>query len=71
MVILSGVTIGRGAVVAGGSVVTKDVEPYSIVAGNPAKKIKMRFNQEIIKYLEKLSWWELDKEKIHDVIRLI
>lgn len=47
-VVLSGVRIGRGSIVAAGAVVTKDVEPYSIVAGNPAKKIKMRFQDKEI-----------------------
>ena len=52
--ILRGLTIGRGAIVGSGSVVTKDVEPYSIVAGNPAKKIKERFSKEEIKEHNKL-----------------
>ena len=59
--ILSGVKIGRGAVIAAGAVVNKDVEPYSIVGGVPAKKIKMRFNNEIIKRLELSQWWKWDK----------
>ncbi len=70
VVVLSGVTIGRGAVVAGGSVVTKEVEPYSIVAGNPAKKIKMRFNKEVIEYLENSKWWELGRNEIFDIIAI-
>ena len=48
-IILSGITIGDGAVIAAGSIVTKDVEPYSVVAGIPAKLIKKRFNDNIIK----------------------
>lgn len=52
--ILKGVNIGRGAVVAAGAVVTKNVIPYSIVAGNPARIIKMRFNEDQIKLHEKL-----------------
>ena len=47
-IIMSGVTIGKGSIVAAGSVVTKDVKPYSIVGGNPARLIKMRFNEEEI-----------------------
>ena len=54
-IILSGVNIGQGAVVAAGSVVTKDVPPYSIVAGNPAKVVKLRFNDEIINELVKIN----------------
>lgn len=55
--ILQGVTIGRGAIIGFGSVVTKDVEPYTIVAGNPARKIKMRFtDEEIAKHDEFLKF---------------
>ena len=55
--IRSGVTIGSGAVVAAGSVVVKDVEPYSIVGGNPAKHIKYRFDSAVIEGLLKMRWW--------------
>jgi acetyltransferase-like isoleucine patch superfamily enzyme len=57
-IILREVKIGNGAIIGAGAVVTKDVEPYSIVAGVPAKKIKMRFNPEIIKALEEIKWWD-------------
>lgn len=60
VIIKDGVTIGPGAIIGAGSVVTKDVEPYAIVGGVPAKKIKMRFNQKIIKKLLTLRWWEYD-----------
>ncbi len=63
-VILSGVTIGRGAVVAAGAVVTKDVPPYSIVGGCPAKTIKMRFTEDRIKELEESMWWTWNKATI-------
>ncbi len=56
--ILAGVTIGDGAVVAAGAVVAKDVEPYSIVGGVPAKEIRKRFSEEEIKYLLELKWWD-------------
>lgn len=56
--ILSGITIGNGAIIAAGAIVTKDVLPYSIVGGNPAKIIRYRFNQEKIKMLEELCWWD-------------
>ena len=66
--ILSGVTIGQGAVVAGGAVVTKDVEPYAIVAGNPAKVIKYRFEPEIIEKLKEFDFSKLTKEKALSVL---
>lgn len=62
--ILSGVTIGSGAVVAARSVVTKDVPPYAIVGGNPAKFIRYRFDQETILKLLSIAWWDWPKEEI-------
>lgn len=62
--ILSGVKIGDGAVIAANSVVTKDVPPYAIVGGSPAKIIKKRFSDEIISELLALEWWNWDIEKI-------
>ena len=56
-IILSGVTIGHGAVIANGAVVTKDVEPYSIVGGNPAMHLKYRFSDSIRKRLLAVEWW--------------
>lgn len=63
-VILSGVTIGDGAVIAANSVVTKDVPPYAIVGGTPAKVLQYRFTQEIIDKLLEIKWWDWDIEKI-------
>ncbi len=55
-IILKGVTIGKGSIVAAGSIVSKDVEPYSVVAGTPARKIKMRFSEsDLIKHKEKIG----------------
>ena len=62
--ILSGVTIGHGSVVSACSVVTKDVKPYSIVAGNPAKLVRYRFPQERISELLDMAWWDWPIEKI-------
>ncbi|WP_182374926.1 CatB-related O-acetyltransferase [Pseudomonas putida] len=61
-VICRGVTIGDGAVVAAGAVVTKDVEPYSIVGGLPAKHLKYRFDSEVIEKLQKSEWWNYKVE---------
>lgn len=62
--ILSGVNIGDGAVIGAGAVVASDVPPYAIVAGNPAKIIKYRFDFNTIKKLQKIRWWEWDINKI-------
>lgn len=62
--ILSGVKIGRGAIIGAGSVVTKDVSAYSIVVGNPARTIKMRFDVGIINTLERSRWWEWSIDRI-------
>lgn len=69
--ILSGVRIGQGAVVTSGSVVTKDVEPYSIVGGNPAKRIKYRFNSEIIQKLKEFNIGALDQDTIKKNIKTL
>src|SRR5699024_5944988 len=64
--IMPGVTIGNGAIIATNSTVVKDVEPYTIYGGNPAKFIKKRFNDETIKFLEKLKWWDWDEKIIFE-----
>ena len=61
-IILEGVNIGDGAVIAAGAVVTKDVAPYEIVGGVPAKHIGWRFDQEEIKRIQDTKWWEYDKD---------
>ncbi|ERJ01126.1 MULTISPECIES: CatB-related O-acetyltransferase [Eubacteriales] len=65
-IILSGVTIGDGAVIGAGAVVTKNVDPYEIVAGVPAKHIAYRFDEEIIERLQKLQWYEWSDEQIKE-----
>lgn len=62
--IIKGVKIGNGAIVGTGSVVTKDVPPYAIVGGNPAKVIRYRFSPEIIAQLEQIKWWYWPLEKV-------
>ncbi|MEN0046630.1 MAG: CatB-related O-acetyltransferase [Bacteroidota bacterium] len=62
--IMPGVTIGDGAIIATKAVVTKDVEPYSIVGGNPAQLIRKRFSDEKIERLLELKWWDWSLEKI-------
>jgi acetyltransferase-like isoleucine patch superfamily enzyme len=66
-ILLSGVNIGDGAVVGAGAVVTKDVEPYSVVAGNPARLIGKRFDDQTISKLLQTKWWDwpIDKIKRH------
>lgn len=58
--ILEGVSVGNGAIIAAGSIVTKDVAPYSIIGGNPAKLIRYRLQPEEIKFLSEISWWDKD-----------
>lgn len=70
-VILSGVHIGDGAIIGTRAVVTKDVEPYSIVGGVPAKLIRKRFDEEAILKLETLCWWNLPFEQIKLLLPII
>ena len=65
--ILSGVVIGQGAIVGAGSVVTKDVPPYAVVGGNPARVLKYRYPQEIVERMLKVEWSTINLEKIHEV----
>ncbi len=65
-----GVTIGDGAVIAAGSVVTKDVDPYTIVGGVPAKQIKKRFDENTIKRMKSIPWWDLLVDVISKHFRL-
>jgi len=70
-IILSGVTVGHGAVVAAHAVVAKDVPPYAIVGGNPAKVIRYRFDEATIEALLEAKWWDLPREKIATLIPLL
>ena len=62
--IMAGVKIGNGAAIAANSVVTKDVPAYTVVAGNPAKVINIRFDEHTILELERIAWWNWDVNKI-------
>lgn len=63
-VVMPGVSIGDGAIIAAYSVVTKDVAPYTIVGGNPAKLIRKRFDEELAALLLELRWWDLPPEQL-------
>jgi acetyltransferase-like isoleucine patch superfamily enzyme len=65
-IIVGNVNIGNGAVIASGSVVTKDVAPYSVVAGVPAREIKKRFSEEIIREVETLEWWNMSQSELEN-----
>ncbi len=68
--VLGGVTIGDGAVVGAGAIVTKDIPPYAIVAGVPAKVIRYRFEADVIAKLLDIKWWKLPDELLKDNITL-
>lgn len=70
-VIMPGVTIGDGAIIAACSVVTRDVEPYAVVGGNPARFIKKRFDDELIGLLLRLRWWDFEPEKLADFLPVL
>lgn len=69
--IMNGVKIGSGAIIASRAVVKKDVPPYSIVAGNPARVVKMRFDEATIQRLLTIAWWNWDIEKINRNLQAI
>jgi chloramphenicol O-acetyltransferase type B len=62
--IMSGVTIGDGAIIAARSVVTKDVDPYTIVGGVPANEIRFRLEKDVVKEMQSIAWWDWPEEKI-------
>lgn len=69
--IMSGVTVGDGAVIAARSVVTRDVAPYAVVAGNPAREVKKRFTDEEIAILLELAWWTWPDERIQKALKVL
>jgi carbonic anhydrase/acetyltransferase-like protein (isoleucine patch superfamily) len=69
--ILSGVVVGDGAIIGARAVVAKDVAPYSIVVGNPARYIRSRFDEEIIEELLKIAWWNWPIGKIVEAMPII
>jgi virginiamycin A acetyltransferase len=69
--IMPGVKIGDGAIISAEAVVVKDVEPYTIVGGNPAKEIRKRFSPEVIQELLRIKWWDEDIKIIHSYIGAI
>ncbi|WP_291725129.1 CatB-related O-acetyltransferase [Bernardetia sp.] len=69
--LMAGITVGNGAIIATNSTVTSDVEPYSIVGGNPAKLIRKRFSEAQIEALLKISWWDWEIEKITENSQLL
>lgn len=69
--ILPGVHIGNGVIIGASSVVGSDIDPYTVVAGNPARVIIKRFDDELIMIMEKLKWWDKDIEEINDLIPLL
>ncbi len=69
--IMQGITIGDGAIIGTNSLVTRDVEPYSIVGGNPAKLIRQRFDEETVTMLRTLSWWDWSPDKIAQHFELL
>jgi acetyltransferase-like isoleucine patch superfamily enzyme len=69
--ILSGVTIGDGAVIGAGAVVAKDVRPYAVVVGNPAREVSRRFSDEQVEALQRIRWWDWPLELILEHVSLL
>jgi phosphonate metabolism protein (transferase hexapeptide repeat family) len=67
-VVMPGVTVGDGAVIGANAVVTRDVGPYEVVAGSPARRLRHRFAPEIVDALRKLAWWDWPHERIADAL---
>jgi len=69
--ILSGVTIGHGSIVAAGAIVTRDVAPFSVVGGNPCKFIRWRFEEDVRDLLLQAAWWDWPMEEVKSVARML
>lgn len=67
VVIFRNISIGDGAIIGAGSIVTKDVPAYAIVAGSPAKFLKYRFDEETVSFLNDFKWWDLPENELHDL----
>lgn len=67
-IVLPGRTIGTGAVVAAGAVVTKDVAPYTIVAGNPARLVRPRFPEQVAARMQRVKWWDWSHERLRSAL---
>jgi carbonic anhydrase/acetyltransferase-like protein (isoleucine patch superfamily) len=70
VVVLGGVTIGNGAVIGAGAVVTKSVPPYAVAVGNPAKVVSYRYPEQIVAQVESLEWWTWDDDRMRRNKRL-
>ncbi|PIT70652.1 DapH/DapD/GlmU-related protein [Bartonella tribocorum] len=68
VVIMPGVTVGHGAIIGANAVITKDVLPYTIVVGVPAKQLRMRFPNHVIEDLLEMAWWDWPLDKIHNAL---
>lgn len=69
--ILAGVHIGDGAIIGANSVVGSNIEPYTVVVGNPARPIRKRFDDELIELLLKFKWWDKSVEEINELIPIL
>lgn len=69
--ILPGIQVGHGALLAARAVVTKDVAPYTVVGGNPAREIRKRFSDEEIELLLRIQWWDWDRQKVTQALPLL